>query len=149
MPEIDVQDWCRNTEYTSGYDPQEPVIQVGPRFSLCLCEVGRSSWLFTPQFVNNTGGSTFRTQSAGTSPETLQIVRTQPQTSATQDGSSVPPEVHLAVAPHADVFLCSLQWFWGVVRSLTQEERVLLLQFVTGRFVCWVFSEAFHEVVLY
>lgn len=28
MPEIDVQDWCRNTEYTSGYDPQEPVIQV-------------------------------------------------------------------------------------------------------------------------
>ncbi len=29
MPEIDVQDWCRNTEYTSGYDPQEPVIQVG------------------------------------------------------------------------------------------------------------------------
>lgn len=30
MPEIDVQDWCRNTEYTSGYDPQEPVIQVDP-----------------------------------------------------------------------------------------------------------------------
>lgn len=29
MPEIDVQDWCRNTEYTSGYDTQEPVIQVG------------------------------------------------------------------------------------------------------------------------
>lgn len=28
MPEIDVQDWCRNTEYTSGYDAQEPVIQV-------------------------------------------------------------------------------------------------------------------------
>lgn len=28
MPEIDVQDWCQNTEYTSGYDPQEPVIQV-------------------------------------------------------------------------------------------------------------------------
>ncbi|XP_037309447.2 E3 ubiquitin-protein ligase HACE1 isoform X3 [Pungitius pungitius] len=27
MPEIDVQDWCRNTEYTSGYDPQEVVIQ--------------------------------------------------------------------------------------------------------------------------
>ncbi|KAM9353879.1 E3 ubiquitin-protein ligase HACE1 isoform 2-T2 [Symphorus nematophorus] len=50
MPEIDVQDWCRNTEYTSGYDPQEPVIQ----------------------------------------------------------------------------------WFWEVVQSLTQEERVLLLQFVTG-----------------
>uniref|UniRef100_A0AAQ5YLU8 E3 ubiquitin-protein ligase HACE1 n=2 Tax=Amphiprion TaxID=80969 RepID=A0AAQ5YLU8_AMPOC len=50
MPEIDVQDWCRNTEYTSGYDPQEPVIQ----------------------------------------------------------------------------------WFWEVVKSLTQEERVLLLQFVTG-----------------
>ncbi|KAL7393059.1 hypothetical protein ABVT39_006007 [Epinephelus coioides] len=50
MPEIDVQDWCRNTEYTSGYDPQEPVIQ----------------------------------------------------------------------------------WFWEVVNSLTQEERVLLLQFVTG-----------------
>ena len=27
------------------------------------------------------------------------------------------------------------QWFWEVVESLTQEERVLLLQFVTGRFV--------------
>uniref|UniRef100_A0A8C2WME3 E3 ubiquitin-protein ligase HACE1 n=1 Tax=Cyclopterus lumpus TaxID=8103 RepID=A0A8C2WME3_CYCLU len=50
MPEIDVQDWCRNTEYTSGYDPREPVIQ----------------------------------------------------------------------------------WFWKVVNSLSQEERVLLLQFVTG-----------------
>ncbi|KAK9513166.1 hypothetical protein VZT92_026726 [Zoarces viviparus] len=50
MPEIDVQDWCRNTEYTSGYDTQEPVIQ----------------------------------------------------------------------------------WFWEVVNSLSQEERVLLLQFVTG-----------------
>uniref|UniRef100_A0A3B4FSK5 E3 ubiquitin-protein ligase HACE1 n=1 Tax=Pundamilia nyererei TaxID=303518 RepID=A0A3B4FSK5_9CICH len=50
MPEIDVQDWCRNTEYTSGYDTQEPVIQ----------------------------------------------------------------------------------WFWDVVTGLTQEERVLLLQFVTG-----------------
>uniref|UniRef100_A0A8C6WIX2 E3 ubiquitin-protein ligase HACE1 n=1 Tax=Neogobius melanostomus TaxID=47308 RepID=A0A8C6WIX2_9GOBI len=50
MPEIDVQDWYKNTDYTSGYDTQEPVIQ----------------------------------------------------------------------------------WFWEVVRSLTQEERVLLLQFVTG-----------------
>ncbi|XP_048883107.1 E3 ubiquitin-protein ligase HACE1 isoform X2 [Brienomyrus brachyistius] len=50
MPEIDVSDWSRNTEYTSGYDLEEPVIQ----------------------------------------------------------------------------------WFWEVVRSLTQEERVLLLQFVTG-----------------
>lgn len=50
MPEIDVQDWYKNTEYTSGYDTQDPVIQ----------------------------------------------------------------------------------WFWEVVRSLTQEERVLLLQFVTG-----------------
>ncbi|KAL6108647.1 hace1 [Pungitius sinensis] len=50
MPEIDVQDWCRNTEYISGYDPQEVVIQ----------------------------------------------------------------------------------WFWEVVKSLSQEERVLLLQFVTG-----------------
>ncbi|XP_030637844.1 E3 ubiquitin-protein ligase HACE1 isoform X3 [Chanos chanos] len=50
MPEIDVMDWKRNTEYTSGYDLQEPVIQ----------------------------------------------------------------------------------WFWEVVESLTQEERVLLLQFVTG-----------------
>ncbi|XP_061614492.1 E3 ubiquitin-protein ligase HACE1 isoform X4 [Phyllopteryx taeniolatus] len=50
MPEIDVQDWCRNTEYTSGYNPQEPVIQ----------------------------------------------------------------------------------WFWKVVWQLTQEERVLMLQFVTG-----------------
>ncbi|XP_072535829.1 E3 ubiquitin-protein ligase HACE1 isoform X1 [Salminus brasiliensis] len=50
MPEIDVMDWKRNTEYTSGYDTEEPVIQ----------------------------------------------------------------------------------WFWDVVESLTQEERVLLLQFVTG-----------------
>ncbi|KAJ8290876.1 hypothetical protein GJAV_G00018710 [Gymnothorax javanicus] len=50
MPEIDVTDWNRNTEYTSGYDLDEPVIQ----------------------------------------------------------------------------------WFWEVVKSLTQEERVLLLQFVTG-----------------
>ncbi|XP_077455368.1 E3 ubiquitin-protein ligase HACE1 isoform X3 [Stigmatopora argus] len=50
MPEIDVQDWCMNTEYTSGYDPQEPVIQ----------------------------------------------------------------------------------WFWKLVRQLTLEERVLMLQFVTG-----------------
>ncbi|XP_053487689.1 E3 ubiquitin-protein ligase HACE1 isoform X2 [Ictalurus furcatus] len=50
MPEIDVLDWKRNTEYTSGYDLEEPVIQ----------------------------------------------------------------------------------WFWEVVDRLTQEERVLLLQFVTG-----------------
>uniref|UniRef100_A0A671PYS7 E3 ubiquitin-protein ligase HACE1 n=1 Tax=Sinocyclocheilus anshuiensis TaxID=1608454 RepID=A0A671PYS7_9TELE len=50
MPEIDVMDWKKNTEYTSGYDLQEPVIQ----------------------------------------------------------------------------------WFWEVVENLTQEERVLLLQFVTG-----------------
>ncbi|KAI1885580.1 hypothetical protein AGOR_G00205270 [Albula goreensis] len=50
MPEIDVTDWNRNTEYTSGYDLDEPVIK----------------------------------------------------------------------------------WFWEVVQSLTQEERVLLLQFVTG-----------------
>ncbi len=28
MPEIDVMDWKKNTEYTSGYDLQEPVIQV-------------------------------------------------------------------------------------------------------------------------
>ncbi|KAJ8411456.1 hypothetical protein AAFF_G00162640 [Aldrovandia affinis] len=50
MPEIDVMDWNRNTEYTSGYDLEEPVIK----------------------------------------------------------------------------------WFWLVVESLTQEERILLLQFVTG-----------------
>ncbi|XP_062395211.1 E3 ubiquitin-protein ligase HACE1 isoform X1 [Sardina pilchardus] len=50
MPEIDVMDWTRNTEYTSGYDLQEPVIQ----------------------------------------------------------------------------------WFWELVENFTQEERVLLLQFVTG-----------------
>uniref|UniRef100_A0A673IJL1 E3 ubiquitin-protein ligase HACE1 n=1 Tax=Sinocyclocheilus rhinocerous TaxID=307959 RepID=A0A673IJL1_9TELE len=50
MPEIDVMDWKKNTEYTSGYDLQEPVIQ----------------------------------------------------------------------------------WFWEVVENLTQEDRVLLLQFVTG-----------------
>ncbi|XP_030055022.1 E3 ubiquitin-protein ligase HACE1 isoform X2 [Microcaecilia unicolor] len=50
MPEIDVQDWIKNTEYTSGYERDDPVIQ----------------------------------------------------------------------------------WFWEVVQELTQEERVLLLQFVTG-----------------
>ncbi|KAJ7341797.1 hypothetical protein JRQ81_007055 [Phrynocephalus forsythii] len=50
MPEIDVSDWRKNTEYTSGYDTDDPVIQ----------------------------------------------------------------------------------WFWEVVEELTQEERVLLLQFVTG-----------------
>nr|XP_033793146.1 E3 ubiquitin-protein ligase HACE1 isoform X1 [Geotrypetes seraphini] len=50
MPEIDVQDWIRNTEYTSGYERDDPVIQ----------------------------------------------------------------------------------WFWEVVQELTQEERILLLQFVTG-----------------
>ncbi|XP_018409042.1 PREDICTED: E3 ubiquitin-protein ligase HACE1 isoform X3 [Nanorana parkeri] len=50
MPEIDVNDWVKNTEYTSGYERDDPVIQ----------------------------------------------------------------------------------WFWEVVQELTQEERVLLLQFVTG-----------------
>uniref|UniRef100_A0A674HX49 E3 ubiquitin-protein ligase HACE1 n=1 Tax=Terrapene triunguis TaxID=2587831 RepID=A0A674HX49_9SAUR len=50
MPEIDVSDWIKNTEYTSGYEREDPVIQ----------------------------------------------------------------------------------WFWDVVEELTQEERVLLLQFVTG-----------------
>ncbi|XP_042336520.1 E3 ubiquitin-protein ligase HACE1 isoform X3 [Sceloporus undulatus] len=50
MPEIDVSDWTKNTEYTSGYEKDDPVIQ----------------------------------------------------------------------------------WFWEVVEELTQEERVLLLQFVTG-----------------
>jgi len=34
-----------------------------------------------------------------------------------------------------------LQWFWEVVEHLTQEERVLLLQFVTGRYVS-VFAHA-------
>ncbi|KAI1241055.1 hypothetical protein IHE44_0009515 [Lamprotornis superbus] len=51
MPEIDVNDWLKNTEYTSGYERGDQVIQ----------------------------------------------------------------------------------WFWDVVEELTQEERVLLLQFVTGR----------------
>ncbi|KAM3931644.1 E3 ubiquitin-protein ligase HACE1 isoform 3-T3 [Leptodactylus fuscus] len=50
MPEIDVNDWMKNTEYTSGYDKDDQVIK----------------------------------------------------------------------------------WFWEVVQELTQEERVLLLQFVTG-----------------
>ncbi|KAM4041413.1 E3 ubiquitin-protein ligase HACE1 isoform 4-T4 [Anomaloglossus baeobatrachus] len=50
MPEIDVNDWIKNTEYTSGYDKDDQVIK----------------------------------------------------------------------------------WFWEVVQELTQEERVLLLQFVTG-----------------
>nr|KAF6462000.1 HECT domain and ankyrin repeat containing E3 ubiquitin protein ligase 1 [Molossus molossus] len=50
MPEIDVSDWIKNTEYTSGYERQDPVIQ----------------------------------------------------------------------------------WFWEVVEDITPEERVLLLQFVTG-----------------
>ncbi|XP_059838307.1 E3 ubiquitin-protein ligase HACE1 isoform X4 [Hypanus sabinus] len=51
MPEIDVTDWQHNTEYTSGYDKEDPVIK----------------------------------------------------------------------------------WFWDVVKEFTQEECVLLLQFVTGR----------------
>ena len=73
MPEIDVEDWCRNSEYTSGYGPQEPVIQVGPPASC----------------------------------------------------PSPPPQpAQLSVSP---------QWFWEVVKQLSQEERVLLLQFVTGR----------------
>uniref|UniRef100_A0A8C0CVN8 E3 ubiquitin-protein ligase HACE1 n=1 Tax=Balaenoptera musculus TaxID=9771 RepID=A0A8C0CVN8_BALMU len=50
MPEIDVNDWIKNTEYTSGYEREDPVIQ----------------------------------------------------------------------------------WFWEVVEDITAEERVLLLQFVTG-----------------
>ncbi|XP_040284740.1 E3 ubiquitin-protein ligase HACE1 isoform X2 [Bufo bufo] len=50
MPEIDVNDWMKNTEYTSGYDTEDQVIK----------------------------------------------------------------------------------WFWEIVQELTQEERVLLLQFVTG-----------------
>ncbi|XP_060023772.1 E3 ubiquitin-protein ligase HACE1 isoform X3 [Lagenorhynchus albirostris] len=50
MPEIDVSDWVKNTEYTSGYEREDPVIQ----------------------------------------------------------------------------------WFWEVVEDITPEERVLLLQFVTG-----------------
>lgn len=75
MPEIDVEDWCRNTEYTSGFSPQEPVVQVGP----------------------------------------------QPL------GSHV-----IWASADPSVFL---QWFWEVVKSLTQEECVLLLQFVTGRCV--------------
>lgn len=29
----------------------------------------------------------------------------------------------------------SLQWFWEVVKNLTQKECILLLQFVTGRLV--------------
>ncbi|CAJ0933446.1 unnamed protein product [Ranitomeya imitator] len=53
MPEIDVNDWIKNTEYTSGYDKDDQVIK----------------------------------------------------------------------------------WFWEVVQELTQEERVLLLQFVTGSLV--------------
>ncbi|KAB1275471.1 E3 ubiquitin-protein ligase HACE1 [Camelus dromedarius] len=52
MPEIDVSDWLKNTEYTSGYEREDPVIQ----------------------------------------------------------------------------------WFWEVVEDITPEERVLLLQFVTGRY---------------
>lgn len=28
MPEIDVNDWIKNTEYTSGYERDDPVIQV-------------------------------------------------------------------------------------------------------------------------
>ena len=28
MPEIDVSDWIKNTEYTSGYEREDPVIQV-------------------------------------------------------------------------------------------------------------------------
>lgn len=28
MPEIDVNDWIKNTEYTSGYERDDPVVQV-------------------------------------------------------------------------------------------------------------------------
>lgn len=34
MPEIDVNDWIKNTEYTSGYEREDPVIQVTPLWSL-------------------------------------------------------------------------------------------------------------------
>lgn len=36
MPEIDVMDWKKNTEYTSGYDLQEPVIQVQYSISISI-----------------------------------------------------------------------------------------------------------------
>lgn len=75
MPEIDVEDWFRNTEYTSGYSVLEPVVQVSLSRMLSITAL-------------------------------LQLSR-------------VP-------AP---------QWFWEIVRRLTQEERILLLQFVTGRWV--------------
>lgn len=42
MPEIDVEDWCRNTEYTSGFGPQEPVVQVGPSAWWESCDLGLS-----------------------------------------------------------------------------------------------------------
>ena len=29
LPEIEVEDWKKNTEYSSGYDEDTPVIQVG------------------------------------------------------------------------------------------------------------------------
>lgn len=34
MPEIDVNDWIKNTEYTSGYEREDPVIQVTPLWNL-------------------------------------------------------------------------------------------------------------------
>lgn len=35
MPEIDVNDWMKNTEYTSGYERDDPVIQVKYLNKLC------------------------------------------------------------------------------------------------------------------
>lgn len=36
MPEIDVNDWMKNTEYTSGYERDDPVIQVEYFIKICI-----------------------------------------------------------------------------------------------------------------
>lgn len=45
-----------------------------------------------------------------------------------------PVLIRLQFAMKCELSCCSSwQWFWEVVEDMTQEERVLLLQFVTGR----------------
>lgn len=38
MPEIDVNDWMKNTEYTSGYDKDDQVIKVNISIVKLICQ---------------------------------------------------------------------------------------------------------------
>lgn len=54
MPEIDVMDWKRNTEYTSGYDLQEPVIQVSHQHQHIQNNHSASEgWMMEANYCNN------------------------------------------------------------------------------------------------